>query len=136
MSARNVIISLIAVVGILVFIFIKVRLEPKKKQAFNRNPSRIEYTAFALCRMECYDITANMVFQVIRKGETSKREKKDFCPVYMSGLMTKQNKHIIILIEQCGTMARVIDCYDANAGAPCNCTDKENRPLSFLNSKR
>ena len=133
MRARNVILSLVAVVGVLVFIFIKVRLEPKKKLTFNRNPSRIEYTAFALCRMECYDISANMVFQVIRKGQPDKRQKRRYCPVYMCAMTTKLNKHITLIIEQCGTVANILDCYDANAGTPCNCTDKESHPVSYLN---
>ena len=41
MKARNVIISLVFVLALLVFIIIKIRNEPKKKLVLNRNPSRI-----------------------------------------------------------------------------------------------
>ena len=133
MRARNVIISFVTVLGILVFMFIKFRLEPKRLRGFNRNPSRIEYTALALCRMECYSINANSVSNILRKGQAEKIKKRDICPVYMCSIETKQNKRIIIVIEQCGTMANILDCYDATAGAPCECVDKENRPMSYLN---
>ena len=136
MRARNVILTLIAVVGLLVFIFIKLRFEPKKKPVFNRNPSRIEYTAFALCRMECFNISANMVSHVFRRGRTERKNSRRTCQVYMCTMMTKPNKEIIIMIEQCGTVANIFDCYDANAGTPCGCIDRENRPVSHLNINR
>ena len=46
--------------------------------------------------------------------------------------LTKQNMNIWIIVQQCGTVARIIDCTIANEAMTCKCTDDNNRPLSFL----
>lgn len=132
MKSRNVIISLIFVLALLVFIFIKIRTEPRKKVNFNRNPSRIEYSPYALCRMECFSINANSVVAIFKNGDIQDRKPKKNCTVFTINIVTKQEKNIVIIVEQCGTVARVSDCYIANQGAPCNCTDIENPPISYL----
>ena len=135
MKARNVIISLLFVLALLVFIIIKIRNEPKKKLVLNRNPSRIEYTKFALCRMDCHHINANSIMAILRNGELN-RAKSDLhkrpCPIFTISGLTKQNMNIIITLQQCGTVAKVLDCYDASGTVGCNCLDEETTPLSFL----
>ena len=132
MNARNVIISLVLVLALLVLIIIKFSLEPKRKSTFRRNPSRIEYSAFALCRMECYEINANMVTVIFQKGEVRLLKKTNPCSTYKIGMSTKQNKHYFITVEQCGTVARVLDCYETNVTVGCNCINNEAIPLSIL----
>jgi hypothetical protein len=135
MKARNVIISLVFVLALLVFIIIKIRNEPKKKLVLNRNPSRIEYTKFALCRMDCHHINANSIMGIFRNGEVN-RPKSDLdkkpCPIFTVRGSTKQKMSIIIIIQQCGTVAKVLDCYDANRIVGCNCINDETTPLSFF----
>jgi hypothetical protein len=134
MKARNVIISLVFVLALLVFIIIKIRNEPKKKLVLNRNPSRIEYTKFALCRMDCHHINANSIMGIFRNGEVDKTRSdlnKKPCPIFTVSTVTKQKMSIIILIQQCGTVAKVLDCYDANGTLGCNCINDEATPLSF-----
>ena len=132
MNARNVIISLVVVIGLLVFIIIKFSLEPKKKMTFRRNPSRIKYSAFALCRMDCYQINANTVAVIFQKGQVHLLKKSNPCATYRVTMLTKQNKNYFITVEQCGTSARVLDCYEANVTAGCNCINDETRPVSLL----
>ena len=132
MNARNVIISLVLVLVSLVFIIIKFSLEPKKKMTFRRNPSRIKYSAYALCRMECYAINANTVAIVFQKGQVQLLKRSNPCATYRINMLTKQNKNYFITVEQCGTGARVLDCFEANVTAGCNCIDEEARPLSLL----
>jgi hypothetical protein len=135
MKARNVIISLVLVLALLVFIIIKIRNEPKKKLALKRNPSRIEYTKFALCRMDCHHINANVIMGILRNGEIN-RDKSDLhkrpCPIFTIKGLTKQNMSIVLIIQQCGTVAKILDCYDANGTVGCNCINDETMPLSFL----
>jgi hypothetical protein len=76
MKARNVIISLLFVLALLVVIIIKIRNEPRKKLVLNRNPSRIDYTKFVLCRMDCHHINANSIMGIFRNGEVN-RVKSD-----------------------------------------------------------
>lgn len=135
MKSRNVIISLILIVGVLVFIFIRLRMEPKRKLTFNRNPSRIEYSQFALCRMECYGINANSIVSVFRNGAIQSRRRRGTCTRFSVNTLTKQKMNIFIVVDQCGTVARVIDCYFTNKQAPCDCIDNENRPFSYLKTK-
>ena len=135
MKARNVIISLVFVLALLAFIIIKIRNEPKKKLVLNRNPSRIEYTKFALCRMDCHHINANSIMGIFRNGVVN-RPKSDLnkkpCPIFTVSGLTKQKMSIIIIIQQCGTVAKILDCYDANGTVGCNCINEETMPLSFL----
>ena len=135
MKARNVIISLVFVMALLVLIIIKIRNEPKKKLALNRNPSRIEYTKFALCRMDCHHINANSIMGIFRNGDVN-LEKSDLhkkpCPIFTVSGVTKQNMSITLIIQQCGTDAKILDCYDANGILGCNCINDETMPLSFL----
>lgn len=132
MNARNVIISLVLVLGLLVFIIIKFRLEPKKKLTFRRNPSRIEYSSFALCRMECFGITANTVMIIIQKGQVSLLKKSNPCSDFRLNMLTKQNKNYFITVQQCGTVAKILDCYEVNRAAGCNCVNDEAMPVSLL----
>jgi len=132
MKSKNVIISLIFVLALLVFVFIKIRNEPGKKLNFNRNPSRIEYSQFALCRMECFNVNANSIAAIFKNGNIQDRKPKKNCTVFTVSTLTKQAKNIVIIVEQCGTVARITDCNIVNQGAPCNCTDTENMPISYL----
>ena len=135
MKSRNVIISLLFVLALLVFTFIKIRYEPKKKLVLNRNPSRIEYTKFALCKMDCHYITANIITGVLRRGEIN-RDRSDLykrpCPIFTIHSLTIQNMSIWVVVQQCGTVARILDCYDANETVGCSCINDETMPLSFL----
>ena len=135
MKSRNVIISLLFVLALLVFTFIKIRYEPGKKLILNRNPSRIEYTKFALCRMDCHHINANSIMGILRNGEVNRDRSaihKRPCPIFTIRALTKQNMSIIIIIQQCGTVAKILDCYDANGTVDCSCINDETMPLSFL----
>jgi hypothetical protein len=134
MKSRNVIISLILIIGVLIFIFIRLRLEPKKRLTFHRYPSRIEYSQFALCRMECYSVNANSIVSVFRNGSILSRRRKGTCTRFSVNASTKQKMNIFIVVDQCGTVAKVVDCYLTNSPAPCDCTDSENRPISYLKS--
>ena len=132
MKPRNVIISLLFVLALLVYIFMKIRSEPRKKLTFNRNPSRIEYTQFALCRMDCYGVNANTITSMLRNGEVSSDKRKGACPAFTVHTLTKKGMGIFITVQQCGTIARIVDCSTVNVAMPCKCTDKENPPISNL----
>ena len=135
MKPRNVIITLLFVLMLLAFIIVRIHNEPKKKLVLNRNPSRIEYTKFALCRMDCQNINANIITGVLRNGEIN-RDKSDLhkrpCPIFTIDRSTKQTMSIRIIVQQCGNVAKILDCYDANAAAGCNCINDEAMPLSFI----
>lgn len=133
MKARNVIISLLFVIALLAFTLIKVRYwEPKKKTTFKRNINRVDYTAFAMCLMDCQEIDANDISEVIRNGEIisySLDMSKNNCPDYVLKWTDKHGKKLTIFITQCGNVSRVTNCNNANVPASCNCDDKKPKPL-------
>lgn len=136
MKPRNVIVSLLLVVALLALVFIKVRYwEPKKKLTFKRNPSRIEYSQFAMCRMGCYSLNANSITLVLQQGEVTGVKRKGNCSDFTLRMITKAGKFIYVEVQQCGTVARVKDCYDANAALSCDCSNRESPPLSFFKNK-
>jgi hypothetical protein len=134
MKPRNVLFSLIFVIALLAYLFIKVRFwEPHKKLTFNRNPSRIEYSQFALCRMDCHNISANIIVGVFRNGQINKAKSdlhKQPCPIFTIHGLTKLGKSVWVIVQQCGTVARIIDCYYSSDANPCNCIDVNAQPVS------
>ena len=136
MKPRNVIVSLIFVIVLLAYLVIKVRFwEPRKKLTFNRNPSRIEYSQFSLCRMDCHRISANIIAGVFRNGQINKAKSdlhKRPCPIFTIHGLTRQGKSVWVVVQQCGTVARVLDCYYYHEANPCNCVDESTQPLSGL----
>ena len=136
MKPRNVIISLLFVIVLLAFLVIKVRFwEPQRKLTFIRNPSRIEYSQFALCRMDCHKISANIITGVFRNGQINKAKSdlhKRPCPIFTIHGLTKQGKSAWVVVQQCGNVARILDCYYFNEANPCNCVDVSAQPVSLL----
>jgi len=128
MQSRNVIISLVIVIVLLIFSFIKIRLlEPKKKLLFNRNPSRIEYSAIALCHMACYGFSADDVTEVLRNGEIkfSESDKQALpCPVFVLYGKAKSGREMHISVSQCGKLAKIKSCSIMNSVLYCDCQDK------------
>src|SRR5688500_4017918 len=68
MKTRGATYSLIIVV-ILIFIFIlqKTR-EPRRKEAFDRDPPLLEFTRHARCLMQCRDISEQDINEIMEKG--------------------------------------------------------------------
>lgn len=136
MQSRNVIISLILVLALLIFTFIKFRfLEPKKKLSFNRNPSRIEYSQLALCRMECYRFTANDITDILKKGEVN-LSGSDFnewpCPIFAVRGVTNSGKKLGILVAQCGRVAKIRSCENTDVVINCDCPAEQIKNFSLL----
>jgi hypothetical protein len=85
--------------------------------------------------MECYNFNANTITSVLKLGEVGKKKKNVNCYDFTLNMLTKQGMHIFVRVRQCGTVTRVVDCFDANKRMPCNCVEDEIPPISFLKSK-
>lgn len=135
MKSRNVIFSLLLILALLAFAFVKMRLwEPHRRLTFNRNPSRIEYARHALCRMDCRHISANDITEILKKGEINfaKSDLKDRpCPTFAVQGLTLKGENIRVIFAQCGTVDKVITCYNLNEKFNCNCPG-DPMPLSSL----
>ena len=137
MRSRNVIISLLFVLLLLGFTVIKIRYwEPKGKLTLRRNPSRIEYLPLALCRMDCYQVSANDIMELLRTGAINDaRTKKDQRPFPLFAVegFTRKRIGIGIMIIQSGRVARIKDCYRTDGIFVCNCPDDLKDVVSYLN---
>lgn len=136
MQSRNVIISLLLVLALLIFTFIKFRfLEPKRKLTFNRNPSRIEYSPLALCRMECYRFTANEITEILKKGDVniSESDINEWpCPIFAVRGVTNSGKKLGILVTQCGRVAKIRSCDKTGVVVNCDCPAEQVKNFSLL----
>lgn len=140
MRSRNVILSLILVLALLAFTFMKVRFwEPKRKLTFNRNPYRIEYLQLALCRMDCHHISANDITEIIKTGKVNVEEsnlKNKPCPLFAVQGVTKKRVDLQVFIIQCGRVAKVINCSSPQTDFDCQCPgehEKDSPKISKYN---
>ena len=134
MRSRNVIISLLFVLVLILLFFIRVNYwEPRKKLVFNRNPSRIEYSNLALCQMDCYNFNANDMTSILRNGrivkEKTNMNEKPFPKITINGV-TKNKMIVNIEIIQIGRVAKIESCYHVNDLFVCNCLENK-RPGNY-----
>lgn len=135
MKARNVIITLFFVLSLFLWIFMKIRFEPQRKRDFNRNLSKVEYSQFALCLMNCQVMTANDITYVLRNGDVINRKaggNKQPCPSYIITGRTKAGFGITISVIQCGRTTKISKCYRINYTINCKCSDVQVLPVSFI----
>ena len=136
MSVRNVIISLFVVLSLFVFIFMKIRNEPRRKPDFSRNLSKVEYTEFALCLINCQEMTANDITYILRNGDiVSKTINKQSCPSYVLKGKTKTGLNITVFVVQCGRATKIYKCYRSDHAINCDCWDESTLPVSSLKIK-
>lgn len=138
MKARNVILSLVLIVVVFAFAFMKMQwLEPHTKLTLNRNPSRIEYTKRALCRMDCRHISPNDITQILKRGEInfSKTYLHDTpCPTFAVEGVTARGEHLRVIIAQCARVAKIITYYDMDIDFSCHCPGDAVQGISFFKS--
>ena len=135
MRSRNVIISLFFVLSLFVWLCMKIKFEPQKKRLFNRNLSKVEYSEFALCLMNCHKITANDITYVLRNGEVINKMadgNKQPCPPYVISGKTKTGFGITIFVIQCGRTTKISRCYRNAFTMDCECRDDHVLPVSFI----
>jgi hypothetical protein len=132
MKARNVIISLLFTIVLFVFVFMKIRSEPRRKLIFNRNPSKVEYSELALCLMSCQQMTANDITYIVRHGDVINKTNKHNCPSYVLKGKTRAGQSITVYAIQCGRAIKIYECFKSDHIINCNCRDENARPVSFL----
>jgi hypothetical protein len=109
--------------------------EPHRKLTFNRNPSRIEYTKHALCRMDCRHIDANDITAILKNGEINfyKSNLKDKpCPTFALQGITATGEHIRVIVAQCGKVAKIVTCYNLRQDFDCDCPGDKAPAYSLL----
>ena len=101
-----------------------------RNYGFDRRTSFLEYTKHATCRMDCRQITAAEVQDIMQKGTINYRKsnvKAHPCPTYALEGYTSDNQHVRIVFGQCDKKTKVITCIDLDKEWQCHCPGDENK---------
>lgn len=103
--------------------------EVKNPRGLNRNPSQINYTKHAKCRMDCRTITESEINQVLTSGNVnyskSDLKKSDCSKRYAIDGYSKDAQHIRIVVAPCADELTVITCIDLDKDWECHCEGDE-----------
>ena len=135
MRSRGVFVTLVLVIAVVALAILKFRYwDPKKRLLFNRNPSRIEYTKHAICRMECRHISIRDINEILKNGNVnlSKTNLHDKpCPTFVLQGYTSGGDNLRVVFAQCGSVERVVTCYNLKEDFFCDCPGDHPASVSF-----
>ncbi|HUP13880.1 MAG TPA: DUF4258 domain-containing protein [Niastella sp.] len=124
MRSRNVIFTLVILVGIFLFAIFRKWQEPQRREAFNRAPARLYYYAFALCRMQCLQVQKEDIVTIMKAGIINiNKSNRAFrpCPTFAVQARSR-NKYMRVIFEQCRNGTYVVNCYNLQSDTACNCS--------------
>ena len=103
--------------------------ETKEQRGLNRNPSHINYSKHAKCRMDCRHIDENEVKDMIANGtinyKKSDLQKDDCHKRYAVEGYSKDKQHLRIIIVPCADEVTIVTCIDIGAEWECHCEGDE-----------
>jgi hypothetical protein len=102
----------------------------KAQRGLNRNPSYINYSKHAKCRMECRHIDEAEVKDILANGsinyKKSDLQKNDCNKRYaVEGYSKKDNQHLRIIVVPCANEVTIVTCIDINTNWDCHCDGDE-----------
>lgn len=115
--------------------------KPKKKdnttdnveatqRGLNRNPSNINYTKHAKCRMDCRKVSQAEVKEILINGTINYKKSdlkgEDCKKKYAVEGLSKDNQRLRIVFAPCGSEVTVITCIDLGTDWECSCEGEEN----------
>ena len=94
-------------------------------RGLNRNPSHINYSKHARCRMDCRHVTENEVEEILKDGKinyTKSELQGDDCnKKYAVEGISKDNQKLRIIFAPCNDEETVVTVIDLGTEWPCNC---------------
>jgi len=103
--------------------------EVKEQRGLNRNPSQINYSKHAKCRMDCRHIDESEVKDMIATGtinyKKSDLQKDDCHKRYAVEGYSKDNQHLRIIVVPCADEITIVTCIDIGAEWECHCEGDE-----------
>ncbi len=101
----------------------------KEQRGLNRNPSYINYSKHAKCRMDCRHIDENEVKDMIANGiinyKKSDLQKDDCLKRYAVEGYSKDKQHLRIIVVPCADEVTIVTCIDIGAEWECHCEGDE-----------
>ena len=123
MRSRNVMLTLVLLVGIFLFALIQKRQEPLRREAFNRAPLHLRFYAFARCRMQCQGVTDADISNLMEHGVINmNKSNRTAHPCAIYALQARvRGRYLRVLFEQCRNATYVVNCYNLEQPPSCNC---------------
>lgn len=94
-------------------------------RGLNRNPSVINYSKHAKCRMQCRKISEAEVIDILKNGSINYKKsslKGNECTkLYAVEGTSKDNQKLRIIVAPCNTEITIITCIDLGKEWDCTC---------------
>lgn len=95
-------------------------------RGLNRNPSHINYSKHAKCRMVCRHIDETEIADILKNGtinyKKSELQGDDCRKKYAVEGYSKNNQHLRIIFAPCGNEITVVTCIDLGVEWRCDCS--------------
>lgn len=96
-----------------------------QEKGLNRNPSKINYSNHARCRMKCRNIDEKEVTDLIKTGKInyskSDLNEEECKNKYALESNSRDNQNLRIIVSPCGSEETIITVIDLNKEWKCNC---------------
>lgn len=106
-------------------------VENKEQRGLNRNPSKINYSKHAKCRMNCRKIDETEVKDILKNGQINYRKSDlggtECRKKYAVEGITKDNQKVRIVFAPCEDEITVVTCIDLNTDWECYCEGDESK---------
>ena len=101
----------------------------KEQRGLNRNPSQINYSKHAKCRMDCRHIDETEVKDMLTNGtinyKKSDLQKNECNKRYAVEGYSKDNQHLRIIVVPCANEVTIVTCIDIGVEWECHCEGDE-----------
>ncbi len=96
------------------------------ERGLNRNPSNINYSKHARCRMDCRKVTQQEVEDILKNGKINYNKsdlKGAVCnkKYAVEGYSKQDNQHLRIIFAPCNNEVTVVTCIDLDVDYECTC---------------
>jgi len=103
----------------------------KEQRGLNRNPSQINYSKHAKCRMDCRHIDETEVKDILKNGTVNYRKSEldagNCKKRYAVEGYSKDNQHLRVVFAPCESEVTVVTCIDLDTEWECHCEGDENK---------
>ena len=93
-------------------------------RGLNRNPSKINYSKHARCRMACRDITETEVREALKEGKINYKKSQlqtEDCKKRYAVEDMVNGQRVRIIFAPCGDVVTVVTCIDLEKEWECSC---------------
>ena len=101
------------------------------QRGLNRNPSNINYSKHAKCRMDCRKIDEVEIKDILKNGtinyKKSELQGADCKKKYVVEGISKDDQKLRIVFAPCGSEITVVTCIDLNKEWECSCEGDEKK---------